>query len=129
MLTFDRLEPGKPLGKLTLAFDPIQLTRWDSIFPGSIAASDVFVPSGLVVAFSMRGYVALLGERPKGNVHAGQQFVWGRRVPKGTDLVVTLTCLRKELKRERRWVWFDNRLSGREGDLHLQATMTLVWAA
>lgn len=129
MLTFDRLSAGELLGSTVLTFDAAWLEHWERLFPGSVSAAGNHLPSGLAVALSMRGYIELLGDRPKGNVHAGLQLVWGDPIPRSTDVVARLLCARKELKNERRWVWFDNELMSRHGALHLKASMTLLWAA
>jgi hypothetical protein len=129
VLTFDRLEPGKLLGEIALQVGADEFAQWDSMFPGSIEASGEFLPPGLVIALMMRGYIDLLGERPKGNVHAGQEFDWGPPAPREGELVVSLSCLRKELKGERRWVWFGNEVRTLGGPVHLRGTMRMLWAA
>ncbi len=129
MLTFERLVAGRTLGTCTLPIDADCLQDWDSVFPGSVSAAGSHLPCGLVVALMMRGYIRILGERPSGNVHVEQGFFWGARVPKGSPVVVTLSCLRKELKGERRWVWFANQLDGADGVFHARSTMRFLWAA
>jgi hypothetical protein len=129
MLTFDRLQAGRALGNATVPVDADCLSKWDSMFPGSIAAAGDHLPSGLVVALMMRGYVAILGERPQGNVHVEQEFFWETKVPKESVLVVTLSCLRKEVQGGRRWVWFDNQVGNAAGVRHVRGIMKLVWAA
>lgn len=129
MLTFDRLEVGRAFGEVALEVGDDDLARWDALFPGSIEATGPLLPAGLVVALMMRGYIDLIGERPEGNIHAGQDLTWGPPVRKGAALLVTLACARKELKGERRWVWFDNQVKGEGGQMHLRGEMRLLWAA
>jgi hypothetical protein len=129
MLTFDRLEAGQLLGEVILPVEAECLRAWAALFPGSLEAAGEHLPCGLVVALMMRGYIKILAERPSGNVHVEQGFFWGARVLKGTHLVVRLSCLRKELKGERRWVWFANQLDSTEGVFHARSTMKFLWAA
>lgn len=129
MLNFDRLAAGQVLGTVTLPVDAECLRDWDSIFPGSVHAAGGHLPCGLLVALMMRGYIQILGERPSGNVHVEQGFFWGARMPKGEPVVVTLSCLRKELKGDRRWVWFTNQLDSAQGGFHVRSVMKLLWAA
>ncbi|MDB6092183.1 MAG: hypothetical protein JWN85_4967 [Gammaproteobacteria bacterium] len=129
MLTFDRLEPDKLLGEIRVLADTERLAQWEVLFPDALAAAADRLPWGLVNALMMRGYVEILGERPKGNVHAEQSLAWGPAVPARADIVISLTCLRKELKWDRRWVWFDSRVCSGAGVVHLQGTMKLLWAA
>jgi hypothetical protein len=129
VLTFDRLQPGQILGEARISVDAACLSAWDSMFPESIAAAGDHLPAGLVIALMMRGYIAILGDRPRGNIHAEQEFAWETPVPKGPILVVTLSCLRKQIAGERRWVWFDNQISSEGCVRHVRSAMKLLWAA
>jgi hypothetical protein len=129
MMTFDRLDVGQVLGEVVVPVEADFLRAWAALFPGSLEAAGEHLPCGLVAALMMRGYIKILAERPSGNVHVEQGFFWGARVAKGSRLVVRLSCLRKELKGERRWVWFANQLESTEGEFHARSTMKFLWAA
>lgn len=128
MRTFDTFEPGKNLGQIVLRHDPARLGTWNRMFPDSREAHPDSLPAGYILAAFMRGYLAIIGDRPPGNVHAGQTLNWHRSVPYGADLVVDLTCRDKNLKDDRRWVWFTVTVAQIGAGPCLSGDMRMLWA-
>lgn len=127
MLIFDKFAPGADLGTVSFDVNDSHLAAWRALFPGEQENADA-LPPGLVISLMMRGYMHILGMRPEGNVHAGQDLHWFGPVPMDSVLVVGLTCLRKELRNERRWVWLENSVRGETGHRYLRGTMRTLWA-
>ena len=124
--TFDRFTPGTLAGRASVRLDARRRDLWAGLFG---APDPDRMPQGLFVAAMMEAYVAAIQPRPKGNVHAGQTLVFATHaVPADAVLDFTFTCAAKEMKRDRRWVWFDFAAS-REGAGVLSGTITAIWAA
>ena len=128
MWTFDRFEAGALIGTSVLPVTGTDAERWTALFPRAGAPQPDRLPAGLAVALMMRGYMTILSDRPPGNVHAGQTLVWGEPIRPGGEVVVSLRCLTKELRNDRRWVTFENRVTATTGQLHLHGQMRMLWA-
>jgi hypothetical protein len=128
MKTFADFVPAEELGVSAFDFDRDAVAAWTNLFPDD-AASLPDMPYGMVAMVLMRAFMRIIPQRPPGNIHAGQKF-WISRMPKlGTQLMNTLTCVRKELKNERRWVTFASETTGSGDTLFFRGQMITVWAA
>lgn len=124
--TFADFRPGLDLERVSVCLDEARLQIWSSIY-GKPRRSDV-VPSGVLVAAAMEAYLKAFKPRPAGNIHAGQKLIFsGRNVEPGTKLDITVSCLGKNLRKERRWVTFGvTVLDG--ADALLQGEIQTIWA-
>ena len=124
MRTFESFVPGESLGEVTL---PPPLESWRHLFPRQ--AEYEHAPTGFLVAVMMRGYIAIIGKRPDGNVHLDQKLRWGSPAPRDTSFVVSLRCVDKQIRKDRRHVWLVASVGdGRELSF-LDGDMQFLWAA
>ena len=123
--TFDRFAVGAPAGRARVVVDGRRVDLWRGMF-GPVDAGAL--PEALLLPVMMEAYIAAIQPRPKGNVHAGQTLDFADRpVPAGAALDFAFACANKELKGERRWVWFD--VEARHGDDRVATgTITAIWA-
>ena len=128
MRTFDTFQPGQLIGSVETPVSDRDLAQWFSLFPDA-SDDQTSLPPGLVISMMMRGYIQILGERPQGNVHASQELEWLMPAPKNDPLVVTLKCVKKEQKDNRRWLWLENGVATKTGAMCLKGTMRMLWAA
>lgn len=128
LLTFDRFEPGAPLGAHTEAVDERMLGHWRSLYPWDAPAGDA-LPPGIATVLLMRAYMQALSPRPPGNVHARQSLSLTAAPRAGESVTTAFTCAGKELRRERRYVEVDARATGDGGRPLFAGRMTLIWAA
>lgn len=83
----------------------------------------------LAMVMMMRAYLAIVSPRPPGNIHARQRFKLESLPAMGEALSVTVSCLSKEIRRERRYVDFEAVGTGADGRRVFSGILTLVWAA
>lgn len=126
MFVFDTFEPGKLIGRRTLALGRDLVEQWLTLFPEDRDGDTM--PPGMMAAVYIRAYSDILVPRPPGNVH-GQQLFTVNRMPKiGDELVTDLSCEGKELKGHRRWVRFGSETRRADGELMFSGLMTTLWA-
>ena len=102
MYNFAGFTPGEQIGARDYQLDRKVLDAWVGLFPEDDNGD--LMPAGMVAGVTISAYSSILQPRPKGNVHGAQRFEI-KKLPKvGDVLTTTLSCLDKELKRERRWV-------------------------
>jgi hypothetical protein len=121
-------QPGVALGEITQVCDAALTGAWQGIF----GAEDAGTPAqgaGIAVALMMRGYLGVVAPRPPGNVHARQRFTLHALPATGEAVRTTVTCVGKEMKRERRYVDLQVCGTGEGGRAIYQGVLTLIWAA
>lgn len=128
MRTFDTFKADELIGSVTIPVDGTDISNWFALFPETAQPIST-LPPGLVIALMMRGYIQILGERPRGNVHASQELEWHAPAPATGALIVSLKCEKKELKEGRRWLWLENTVATTNGAICLKGTMRMLWAA
>ena len=128
VVLWEHFEPGKALGAITQTVEPSFANAWQAIF-GSEDAGGSAEAAGIAVAMMMRGYLGVVTPRPPGNVHARQRFTLEALPEPGEPIRTTVTCLSKELKRERRYVDLEVRGTGMAGRPIYAGILTLIWAA
>lgn len=128
MKTFDVLEAGSLLGEHRFVFDEAALGEWTALFPEDAGCRPVMPPAMLAMVV-MRAFIAIMHDRPPGNVHAGQSFELLRLPVLDERLVTRLRCQCKDLRNGRRWVTFNSETSGDHGELRFSGVMTTLWAA
>ncbi|WP_207540195.1 hypothetical protein [Sabulicella rubraurantiaca] len=126
MITFDSFTPGEVMGGSEEVLDAAKLQAWSALFPED--ELDGVMPHGMVAAIAMRAYAAVVQPRPPGNIHAAQCFDLFRLPRVGERLVTTITCLAKEIRKDRRRVTLVMDTAG-DGGPAFRARMTLLWAA
>jgi len=125
-LLFEDLVPGAELGRHAATWDEEISRYWKSIFPDDISAGAE--AAGIAVAMMMRSYLAVT-PRPPGNVHARQRLHLVSQPVKGETVHTVVSCVDKQIKRERRYVDIGVRATGMQGRVLYDGTLTLVWAA
>jgi hypothetical protein len=127
-ILWEHFEPGAPLGATTMAYAPPMSRYWERIF-GSDDAHSAAESASIATALMMRGYLNVVAPRPPGNLHARQRLTIENLPRHGDEINLTVTCLSKELKRDRRYV--DLQVSARSNDdrVLFVGVMSLIWAA
>lgn len=128
VILWEDFQPGQDLGAITQTFDATLSQAWQGIF-GSAGAGTAAEGASIAVAMMMRGYLGVVTPRPPGNVHARQRFTLHASPVQGEAIRTRVTCLGKEMKRERRYVELDVRGTGRDGRAIYDGILTLIWAA
>lgn len=131
VITFDTFEPGTVMGESVVRYDEASAGRWQAIFGGTTdaGAGGAAEAAGMAVAMMMRGYLNVVTPRPPGNVHARQQFSLHNLPHAGEAICTTVSCVHKELRRERRYVELEAIGTGTGGRPIYTGRMTLIWAA
>jgi acyl dehydratase len=123
---FDDFVPQAVLGRHEEEIGPAVLRPWQALFPGMPIQAPL--PPGVSVALVVRAYMAILRERPAGNIHTRQRMQFHRGLVPGERVVTELTCIGKELRRERRWVHFRTETTGISGGMVCVGEMSMLWA-
>ena len=126
-ILFEHFQPGAVIGETTEVFSPQLADRWHQIFGN--AQQTRAQGASLAVVMMMRAYLAVVSPRPPGNVHARQRFTLQRLPEQGESVTTRITCLSKELRRERRYVELEAHGRNASGAPMYRASMTLIWAA
>lgn len=130
-ILFDDFVPGALMGERVEIYDAGQARRWQAIFgdgprDGADGAAE---GASMAVVNMMRAYLNVVTPRPPGNVHARQQLRL-RGLPRcGEAIHVTVHCVRKEMRRDRRYVDLQVRGVGEEGRALFDGVIGLIWAA
>lgn len=119
-------QPGEVMGKARAVLDAAQLEAWRALFPEDDAPG--VMPQGMVAVIAMRAYAEVVQPRPPGNIHAAQRFELHRLPCAGETLTTTITCLAKEIRKERRRVTLQMDCAGSGGPA-FRGIMTVLWAA
>ncbi len=127
-ILWDDFQPGAPLGELTEIFEPALATAWRDIF-GHDHAGGRAEGAGIAMAMMMRGYLGVVTPRPPGNVQSRQRFTLDAPPQPGEAIRTVVTCLSKEIKRERRYLDLEVRGTGAGGRAIYSGILSLIWAA
>jgi hypothetical protein len=126
VITYDDFTPGAVMGRSEALLDDAKLAAWAALFPEDDLGG--VMPQGMVAVLAMRAYAEVVQPRPPGNVHAAQRFDIFRLPRAGELLTTTITCLAKEIRRERRRVTLRMDCGGAQGPA-FRGEMTVLWAA
>jgi hypothetical protein len=127
MKLFEGFEIGQVLGAHSLEIGPQVMEGWEQLFPGSASGDEL--PPGFVAVVTMRSFTSVVAPRPPGNVHGSQRFELSRLPRVGERLDTRVTCVGKEVRRERRWVDFETQTTGEDGSTCFSGRMSIAWAA
>jgi acyl dehydratase len=126
LIQYQDFVPGTVLGRHEEELTPELLRPWQSLFPGTAIAAPL--PHGVSVALVVRAYMAVVQDRPDGNVHTRQRMQFQRGLVPGERVITEVTCTGKALRREWRWVHFRTLTTGQAGDLVCVGEMSMLWA-
>ncbi len=122
---FDEFVPGAVLGRHEEEISAELLRPWQSLFPGMPIEAPL--PPGVSVALVVRAYMAVMQERPFGNVHTRQRMQFHRGLVPGERVATEVSCTGKAVRREWRWVYFRTVTTGTAGDLVCVGEMSMLW--
>lgn len=128
VILWDDFRPGEALGETAETFDATLSQAWQGIF-GTEGAGTPAEGASIAVAMMMRGYLGAVKPRPPGNVHARQRFKLHARPMQGETIRTRVSCLGKEMKRERRYIELEVHGTGNGGRAIYDGVLTLIWAA
>ncbi|MBC9177270.1 hypothetical protein [Pseudoroseomonas ludipueritiae] len=118
--------PGLGMGSAAYRLDAEAVARWRRLFPDDETGE--LMPHGMIAVVSMRAYGEVIPLRPPGNIHAAQHFELLRLPRIGEELVTSVSCLSKEIRRGRRRVTVTTETRGSGGPA-FRGRMTVLWAA
>jgi hypothetical protein len=128
MFTFDRFDPGAVLGTESWVFDEAALEEWKALFPDDAACAPR-MPPGMVAVVAQQCFMRIFTDRPPGNIHTGQLFRLAKLPRLGDTIATELCCLKKELRKEKRWITVGSTARSSTGEIFFIGEMTLIWAA
>jgi acyl dehydratase len=140
MLTFDRIRVGTVYPEVSYRFTAEQVANWTKSFEDDSALMDEGadsaggqakpgkVPTALTSLYVLDAVVRAYANRPKGNVHAKQEFVWYGPVRIGDVLATEVIAADKYIKRGRRYVVTETRTRNQDGRLIATGRMTSIFA-
>lgn len=127
-ILWEDFQPGSGLGEITEVFEPSLTRAWEGIF-GEGESGTPAEGAGIAVAMMMRGYLGVVTPRPPGNVHARQRFSLEALPMPGEAIRTAVTCVAKEIRRDRRYVDLDVCGTGSGSRAIYRGVLTLIWAA
>lgn len=125
-MLYDDFTPGQEMGTAAYRLDAEAVRRWRRLFPDDETGE--LMPHGMIAVVSMRAYGEAIPLRPPGNIHAAQHFELLRLPRIGEELVTSVGCLSKEIRRDRRRVTLATETRGSGGPA-FRGRMTVLWAA
>lgn len=126
-LYFDDIEPAVALGTHIDVYDQTMSDRWCYIY--AVDAGSHAEQASISLVLAMRALLSVVVPRPPGNVHARQRMTLCALPVLGEMVRSEVTCIRKEIKRERRYVDFAVKGFGEDGRSLYEAEMSIIWAA
>jgi hypothetical protein len=127
-ITFEDFEPGTRLGEHLDAYSADMAQAWQRIFGEHLVDGGAEAAS-VAMVLSMRAFLGVVSPRPPGNVHAREQFSLFSLPTPGEQVRSVVSCVAKEIKRERFYVDLDVAGTGDGGRALYSGRMSLIWAA
>lgn len=128
-ILFDDFKPGVRIGETSLVYTAELASKWGRIFGAPADDADSAARgAGIATVMMMRGYLSVVAPRPPGNVHARQRIVLDGAPAQNERVRIEVSCVAKEIRRERRYVELQVDGSGDRGRLLCRGRMTLIWA-
>ena len=126
--TLDDFPVGEPLAEVAVALSEERAGQWTRLYGGDPLKAGDPAPRGLAVAAMMEAYIRAIQPRPPGNVHASQTLRFATRPKVGATLTARFACVKKEVKKERRWLTLGVEMF--DGDKKvLSGEIISIWAA
>lgn len=112
VFVYESYEAGMLYGQDEFRITRDLIRRWVDIFGDS--SSPELMPSGLVVLMQQQAYKKVIAPRPPGHVQGRQQFEVHSLAPLDSVVYTDVSCVSKEIRKQRRWVHmgFRGRLAG-----------------
>lgn len=128
-ILFDDFKPGARIGETSLVYKDDLARQWGRIFGAARDEADrAAEAASIATVMMMRAYMSVVAPRPPGNVHARQHIALDA-VPALNEIVrIEISCVGKEMRRERRYVELQVDGSGKGGRPLYRGLMTLIWA-
>ena len=128
MMIFADIAPGVELGQSEFRLTDAAASEWTSLFPSDATAMPV-MPRAMVAMVTMRAFMEIMHDRPKGNIHAEQSTSIAVLPSIGDVMTTRLRCLEKTLKNGRRWITFGTETVRSCGTPLFRGRMKMLWAA
>ncbi len=128
LITYDTFAPGTILGEWEDCIDASLSSAWSQLF-GAGSPNEPAQMAGLALILLMRAYLNIVTPRPPGNIHAKQKFSLDSLPQPGETVRSSVSCLSKEIRRERRYVQLQAIGQGANGRTIYTGQMNLIWAA
>lgn len=127
IFNYAHYEPGKHYGSRDFAVDEATIAKWRGVYPNDDDPG--VMPGGMLAMIVIDAVLTLNSPRPPGGVHGGQTFDV-RRMPRiGETLRTEVSCLDKEIKKERKWVRMRTETrEAKSGELLFTGVMTTLVA-
>lgn len=123
MFVYDTYEAGTTYGAETFEVTPELVAQWHRIYGGR-PADDASAPAGIVILAQQRAYKNIIAPRPPGHMIGSQQIAVHGRVPVGARITTEVSCLSKEIRKERKWARMG--FTGKVGDKAVYTSVTHV---
>lgn len=128
-ILFDDFKPGTRIGETSLVYGAGLASQWERIFGASPSEADRAAKgASIATVMMMRAYMSVVAPRPPGNVHARQHIVLDDLPVQEESVRIEISCIAKELRRERRYVELQVDGTGDGGRPLYRGHMTLIWA-
>ena len=128
VITYATFCPGQLIGRTEDVVTAQLLDLWRKIYPVDATPAGE-VPLAISGAIAMRAYLRVVVPRPPGNIHARHQMQV-HDVPRLGECIATeVSCMHKEMRRDRRYVELETRSRGADNRDLFTARMTMIWSA
>ena len=102
MFIYDSYEVGKIYGHDQFRITSELICGWHALYEST--ADKNVIPVGLIVLIQQQAYKKVITPRPPGHIQGSQRFQV-HSLPRVDSVIVTeVSCLSKEIRKERRWV-------------------------
>lgn len=130
---FDDLAVGTVYPPVEYRITADQIAKWVQAFEDDTVGAargdePALVPAALTSLYILDAVLKAYPNRPKGNVHAKQEFVWYLPVRVGETLSTEVIVANKWIKRGRRYVQTETRTKNEQGKLAATGCMTSIFA-
>jgi len=102
VFVYESYEAGKIYGTDQFRITRELISGWLDIY-GVDSGADA-MPPGLVVLIQQQAYKRIVAPRPPGHVQGRQRFQLYSLPPAGSVIHTDVSCISKEIRKERRWV-------------------------
>jgi hypothetical protein len=107
--------PGKTYGIDAFAVTQELCDRWRKLY--ELAGDRSEAPLGIITLIQQQAFNTVMSPRTPGNVQAAQEFDVKGRPAIGSTVYTEVTCLSKEVRRERHWVRLEFRCRRPDGTM------------
>lgn len=127
VFTYAHYEPGKVYGVQEFAVDDAVIAKWRSVYPDDNDPG--VMPAGMLAMIVIDAVLTYNSPRPPGGVHGAQTWDVHRMPRIGETLLTEVSCLDKEIKKDRKWVRAATTTRSKDrGDIVFTGIMTTLVA-